>query len=97
MFIFKAEDGIRDTSVTGVQTCALPILEQRLDRSRPPRPRTALVAGPRGTEAVEALLHDGPGWLAPGGTVVLEIAPHRSEERRVGKDCRVRRLKCALD
>ena len=26
-FFFQAEDGIRDTSVTGVQTCALPILE----------------------------------------------------------------------
>src|SRR5260370_32145084 len=25
-FFFKAEDGIRDSSVTGVQTCALPIL-----------------------------------------------------------------------
>src|SRR5437879_11567283 len=24
-FLFQAEDGIRDTSVTGVQTCALPI------------------------------------------------------------------------
>src|SRR5260370_31747216 len=24
-FFFKAEDGIRDSSVTGVQTCALPI------------------------------------------------------------------------
>src|SRR5437879_7871115 len=28
-FFFQAEDGIRDTSATGVQTCALPI-------SRPP-------------------------------------------------------------
>src|SRR5437762_14060706 len=27
-FFFQAEDGIRDTSVTGVQTCALPILER---------------------------------------------------------------------
>src|SRR5260370_1378629 len=27
-FFFKAEDGIRDSSVTGVQTCALPICEQ---------------------------------------------------------------------
>src|SRR5436189_688908 len=27
-FFFQAEDGIRDTSVTGVQTCALPILGQ---------------------------------------------------------------------
>src|SRR5882762_10916156 len=25
-FFFQAEDGIRDSSVTGVQTCALPIL-----------------------------------------------------------------------
>ena len=30
-FFFQAEDGIRDTSVTGVQTCALPIW--RLDVS----------------------------------------------------------------
>ena len=25
LFFFQAEDGIRDTEVTGVQTCALPI------------------------------------------------------------------------
>src|SRR5438034_10063437 len=29
-FFFQAEDGIRDHCVTGVQTCALPILLQRL-------------------------------------------------------------------
>src|SRR5215213_2037736 len=29
-FFFQAEDGIRDWSVTGVQTCALPIFEQTL-------------------------------------------------------------------
>src|SRR5437762_11382676 len=29
-FFFQAEDGIRDTSVTGVQTCALPIFLHRL-------------------------------------------------------------------
>src|SRR5437879_4473860 len=28
-FFFQAEDGIRDTSVTGVQTCALPIFQRR--------------------------------------------------------------------
>ena len=28
VFFFKAEDGIRDRLVTGVQTCALPILSQ---------------------------------------------------------------------
>src|ERR1017187_10256310 len=30
VFFFQAEDGIRDTSVTGVQTCALPICEDQL-------------------------------------------------------------------
>src|SRR5437763_7264038 len=29
-FFFQAEDGIRDTSVTGVQTCALPIFRVEL-------------------------------------------------------------------
>ena len=29
-FFFQAEDGIRDRLVTGVQTCALPILEKAL-------------------------------------------------------------------
>jgi release factor glutamine methyltransferase len=43
-------------------------------------PRTALVAGPKGTEAIEALLDEAPGWLAPGGTVVLELAPHQGED-----------------
>src|SRR5437763_14089253 len=32
-FFFQAEDGIRDTSVTGVQTCALPILENCIARA----------------------------------------------------------------
>src|SRR2546422_3037554 len=30
-FFFQAEDGIRDVAVTGVQTCALPILRQAAD------------------------------------------------------------------
>src|SRR5689334_24225486 len=33
LFFFQAEDGIRDGTVTGVQTCALPILHRRqIDR-----------------------------------------------------------------
>src|SRR5256886_6515250 len=32
-FFFQAEDGIRDLTVTGVQTCALPICEVRKARS----------------------------------------------------------------
>src|SRR5205809_4845654 len=31
-FFFQAEDGIRDVAVTGVQTCALPILKYRAPR-----------------------------------------------------------------
>ena len=31
-FFFQAEDGIRDTEVTGVQTCALPIFNEELGR-----------------------------------------------------------------
>ncbi|MHB8681305.1 MAG: peptide chain release factor N(5)-glutamine methyltransferase [Acidimicrobiales bacterium] len=41
-------------------------------------PRGALVAGPRGTEAIEQILRQALGWLAPGGAVVIEIAPHQS-------------------
>src|SRR2546430_8263255 len=45
-FFFQAEDGIRDLTVTGVQTCALPIsaglagrqLEMHLGPGRAPRP-----------------------------------------------------------
>src|ERR1022692_1842890 len=33
-FFFQAEDGIRDYKVTGVQTCALPIYSDRLERQR---------------------------------------------------------------
>src|SRR2546429_1793430 len=38
-FFFQAEDGIRDVAVTGVQTCALPILLRGLQgRFVPPGP-----------------------------------------------------------
>src|SRR5215210_8950193 len=40
-FFFQAEDGIRDTSVTGVQTCALPIfldIARELVRTPSPNP-----------------------------------------------------------
>jgi release factor glutamine methyltransferase len=42
-------------------------------------PKDALVAGPRGTEALEALLDGARSWLAPGGSVVLELAPHQAD------------------
>src|SRR2546430_6801490 len=34
VFFFQAEDGIRDLTVTGVQTCALPIFASRTGRGR---------------------------------------------------------------
>src|SRR5262249_59732852 len=67
-FFFQAEDGIRDWSVTGVQTCALPI--SRTSGSS----TTRLSVGLR------------PVFLPEYAT----IAPVRSEERRVGKECRSR-------
>src|SRR2546422_9354631 len=38
-FFFQAEDGIRDVAVTGVQTCALPVVPTflRLNAGSPPR------------------------------------------------------------
>lgn len=41
-------------------------------------PRDALVAGPTGLEALEVLIAGAPPWLAPGGSLVLEIAPHQA-------------------
>src|SRR5256886_8311135 len=87
-FFFQAEDGIRDLTVTGVQTCALPILPQPIraplrapnaaPASAPSRPpSSAPTSGPAAT--------NGP---TPGRT--RNAAPMRSEERRVGKECRSR-------
>src|SRR5689334_24353739 len=47
-FFFQAEDGIRDGTVTGVQTCALPIsaARPRADRADPRVRFVALVGAP---------------------------------------------------
>src|SRR2546427_7306688 len=44
-FFFQAEDGIRDLTVTGVQTCALPILRSRRRRRAVPDERPVEGAG----------------------------------------------------
>src|SRR5260370_19992721 len=49
VFFFQAEDGIRDSSVTGVQTCALPI-------SSPPLPPRDVVPLERVEEVYRALV-----------------------------------------
>lgn len=38
-------------------------------------PREALVSGPSGLEAIEAVVSGAPRWLRPGGAVVVELAP----------------------
>jgi release factor glutamine methyltransferase len=41
-------------------------------------PRAALVPGPSGLEALEVLIEGARRWLAPGGSLVLEMAPHQA-------------------
>jgi release factor glutamine methyltransferase len=41
-------------------------------------PAAALVAGPTGREALDVLVDEAPRWLAPGGALVLELAPHQA-------------------
>src|SRR5690625_7885453 len=77
LFFFQAEDGIRDGHVTGVQTCTLPIWELDL----------------AGVIAVNTTIrHDhGAGGLSGPPVRDRGLAVVRSEERRVGKECRGRR------
>src|SRR2546421_3627681 len=82
-FFFQAEDGIRDLIVTGVQTCALPIYAEGL-MLRIQRVIPAL----RG-ERLERRNHGEFRATAEAFTDVMEL-DHRSEERRVGKECRSR-------
>jgi release factor glutamine methyltransferase len=46
-------------------------------------PRLALVSGPSGLEAIEAIVLEAPAWLDPGGSVlVVELAPHQADAAR---------------
>src|SRR2546421_4264377 len=88
-FFFQAEDGIRDLIVTGVQTCALPIcLDKRSADERSPRAIDLRSSGTRrvGSTCVRRIVAERPEPHAAG------VVQHdeRSEERRVGKECRSR-------
>src|SRR3989441_12657973 len=104
-FFFQAEDGIRDKLVTGVQTCALPILKDgtALTDYTPDEIERKysinLAIGVAEWMDTKLNLIDTPGYLdftgealagvyAADGAVVVVSA--RSEERRVGKECRSR-------
>src|SRR5438046_8912805 len=76
-FFFQAEDGIRDWSVTGVQTCALPIFEYAH--------ALAMLRGKALRDRHRLLILDLAGEPAPPFGVRQALP--RSEERRVGKEC----------
>src|SRR3712207_8665539 len=91
-FFFQAEDGIRDIGVTGVQTCALPI---SWTPTWPTAGCTAPWSTSRGRTWATCSTTAGPwrsrrpvftppSWPRASGT------SRRSEERRVGKECRSR-------
>src|SRR5206468_8907836 len=98
---FQAEDGIRDLIVTGVQTCALPIFNypnaRKVKAGRPAEPQIVREIVPWSGELTpiadldEAL----PLILASASKPETKGNGHdqstRSEERRVGKECRSRR------
>ena len=43
-------------------------------------PRSALVSGPTGLECLETVIAGAPAWLALGGVIALECAPHQIDE-----------------
>src|SRR5690606_40799791 len=97
---FQAEDGIRDFHVTGVQTCALPIFSVRPGTMPIINLAEAAVdymiargsvkADERDVHVtiVASVLRSGQEGLTE---VSRMIQQSRSEERRVGKECRTRR------
>src|SRR2546430_13659129 len=87
-FFFQAEDGIRDLTVTGVQTCALPISEARCVKLS----GGTLVAMNDNAQRPGRGADDDFAVDGPGGRLAAYEArtEKRSEERRVGKECRSR-------
>src|SRR5258708_8142841 len=95
LFFFQAEDGIRDDLVTGVQTCAPPIfpfLSRRLRRERKGKVGTPHTPS-KGGRPLKPCWSLRAGYHTPAhGRPPLEtlLVTSRSEERRVGKECRSR-------
>src|SRR5690606_39412640 len=81
-FFFQAEDGIRDFHVTGVQTCALPIYECLAAARR------LLVGYSAGGKA--AGMDGARASHRRCQALSTRLHGRRSEERRVGKECRAR-------
>src|SRR5687767_16028072 len=89
-FFFQAEDGIRDKLVTGVQTCALPICTGSPMTNGSGDYAIAFSVHPhvRRTEAIRAGAAPTPSLGNDQMSPLFQAV--RSEERRVGKECRSR-------
>src|SRR2546429_1284410 len=91
-FFFQAEDGIRDVAVTGVQTCALPIC--LLFWWPVVQPWPGVARWPRWSMLLYLFLATLPCDVLSGLLVFSDRVAYpmylRSEERRVGKECRSR-------
>src|SRR3712207_6982981 len=91
-FFFQAEDGIRDIGVTGVQTCALPISLKHL-ASKSHRRKVEEFWGETGAYLIKDKLKKTKAKYSVGQPQYREVFSElisRSEERRVGKECRSR-------
>src|SRR2546429_4598069 len=89
-FFFQAEDGIRDVAVTGVQTCALPISYFLASLAAPLKigvvpgifaDSVEAAAKEAKKQGLDVQVVEFTDWATPNV---------RSEERRVGKECRSR-------
>src|SRR2546429_6459746 len=88
-FFFQAEDGIRDVAVTGVQTCALPISGFAATTTALRRlSRTCSVSASSTSSCCAAAASACCCSTATSTTSFSTVT--RSEERRVGKECRSR-------
>src|SRR3989454_1424643 len=81
-FFFQAEDGIRDYKVTGVQTCALPILEYYVYRADSNRARRLFGVTPDMIEVYSQLTGVRYPWAKYAQTTVADFfgGMERSEE-----------------
>src|SRR5690606_40803733 len=84
-FFGQAEGGIRDFHA-GVQTCALPILE----RSVPVAPMPSAIMAPQEASGPSPRNDTDTSRITTDATPNNELSSVRSEERRVGKECRAR-------
>src|SRR5256886_7455367 len=94
LILFQAEDGIRDLTVTGVQTCALPILRFGEFLGADPDGALGTERDGKGENRGDNCGSVGDAVSVPGkptASPTKELARRpRSEERRVGKECRSR-------